>query len=313
MGSDRAAVTMEFNVIALVLMFACGGSPQSEPASVDSTGVVTLSAPIDYFTDRLLSGSSIKVTLLLPSGESPSDWSPNPDVIASLASAELIISHGADFEPWIKTATLPKRKVFAPEAGIDWIELSGGTHSHGSGGEHSHVGKDPYIWSDPLQVSSQVSSLAGRLSFQFPQHKELLANNLSELKTQLAELATESQALLKTQNGSKAAANHPSFNYLARANGIALKDFSISPNKAPESVMLAKLTQWLNGETQPLVLWDSTPEPSVVDVLPEYAVHITLDDLSMANASSTDYNYVEQFKANLGRIKSALDSSAPSE
>ena len=301
-------------MLAFVMMFACGGNPQPDPVVADSMGVVTLSAPIDYFADRLLSGTSIEPTLLLPSGESPSNWSPPPETIARLASAELIISHGADFEPWVKTATLPKRKVFAPEAGIDWIELAGGTHSHGSGGEHSHVGKDPYIWSDPMQVSSQVSSLAGRLSFQFPQHKELLEKNLGELKAQLSELAVESQAVLKTQNGSKAAANHPSFNYLARANGIALKDFSISPSKAPDSVVLAKLTQWLNGESRPLVLWDRAPDESVVAVLPEYAVHITLDDLSMANSSSTDYNYVEQFKANLGRIKSALEpSKAPSE
>ena len=97
-------------------LVACGGPTDATTRQAKGPFQVhTLSFPVTWLTERI-AGDAADVTCIHPAGEDPPSWRPTPDQIAGLAGVDLILAHGAGYEAWVATATLPAARLFLTAA-----------------------------------------------------------------------------------------------------------------------------------------------------------------------------------------------------
>jgi ABC-type Zn uptake system ZnuABC Zn-binding protein ZnuA len=107
--------------------------------------------------------------LLCPIGEDPSHWPPTREALARARSAELLISISDDFEPWIANANLaPSRHLKLLDGTAEALPgIATVTHRHGNGPAHSHAGRSPFAWMDPLRCAEITAWLNEELSARY--------------------------------------------------------------------------------------------------------------------------------------------------
>lgn len=293
--------------LAASLLAACGGDPspaanETPTAAPARLAVSTLSYPADWLVARL-GGDRVTTTCVLPAGEDAPFWNPPAEVIAGLASADLIVKSGASYEKWTDTASLPAEKVIDASRGLSLIEIEGVTHSHGPGGEHSHAGVDPHVWSDPLLYLQQAEAIHAALVAASPDGAPTFDANLAALRAELEALDRELAEATAPAKAMALAANHPSFNYLARRYELTIETFHLDPEAAPADAEVRKLEAWLAASGGSAVLiWESPPMDAVRAALPAGVRQVVVDPLEQPQDGV--YDYLSQARANLPTWKS---------
>ncbi len=293
--------------LAASLLLACGGDPapttnEAPTATPARLAVSTLSYPADWLVARL-GGDRVATTCVLPAGEDAPFWSPPAEVIAGLANADLIVKSGAGYEKWTETASLPAEKVIDASHGLSLIEIDGVTHSHGPGGEHSHAGVDPHVWSDPLLYLQQAGAIHAALVAAHPDGSTTFDANLATLRAELEALDRELAEATAPAKAIALGANHPSFNYLARRYGLTIETFHLDPEAAPADAEVRKLEAWLAASGGNAVLiWESPPMDVVRAALPTGVRQIVVDPLEQPRDGV--YDYLGQARANVPTWKS---------
>jgi len=297
-------------------LLACSGDapieteppPQAKAAPPPKLDV-RATCPQAAWLARTVGGTRVTVTDILPAGEDPPHWRPAPEVIAGLAEADLIVANGAGFEGWMATATLPDGKVVHTAEGVEsLIALAETSHSHGGEDEHSHTGTDPHTWGDPLTFLTQARVLRDALNDVDEAHKDFYNDRLPIVEGDLRALDEAYAAMLAGAKGRAMAANHPSFNYLARRYELTIESFDFDPSAAPGAAQLAAFNRWAAGAgPAPLLLWESEPSEAAVAAFPATVKHVYIDPLEAASPDSSGrYDYLRQATANINRFKKAL-------
>lgn len=288
--------------LAASLLSACGGDPaptanETPTATPARLEISTLSYPADWLVARL-GGDRVATTCVLPAGEDAPFWNPPAEVIAGLANADLIVKSGAGYEKWTETASLPAEKLVDASRGLSLIEIDGVTHSHGPGGEHSHAGVDPHVWSDPLLYLQQAEAVHAALVAAHPDGAPAFDANLAALRAELEALDRELAVATEPARAIALAANHPSFNYLARRYGLTIEAFHLDPEAAPSDAEVRKLEAWLAASGGNAVLiWESPPMDAVRAALPPSLTQIVIDPLEQPRDGG--YDYLGQARANV--------------
>ena len=302
------------SAVIVSVLLACSGDAIETEATTDATPEVTAppklnvqaTCPQAAWLARTVGGTRVTVTDILPAGEDPPHWRPAPALIAGLAEADLIVANGAGFEGWMATATLPDGKLVYTADGVEeLITLPETTHSHGED-EHSHTGTDPHTWGDPLTFLTQARVLRDMLNNLDAAHQDFYNDRLPIVEGDLRALDEAYAAVLEGAKGRAIAANHPSFNYLARRYQLTIESFDFDPGAAPEAEALAAFHQWAAGAgPAPLLLWESEPAEVATAAFPASVKHVYIDPLESAPDGDT-YDYLRQATANISRFKKAL-------
>ena len=281
----------------IALFLACSSEPSEEtPAIVEDAAPLAVSTtdwPSHYLVERI-GGDDVVATCILPAGEDPPSWQPSGDVVAALSEAQLIVTNGADFAAWMKTASLPPSKVVETAAAVKLITIDSGTHSHGKEGEHSHDGIDPHTWSDPRAYSIQAGAVRAALTVRDPDNADAYAARTDALVLELQTLDAQLEAATADLAEVELAANHPAFNYLARRYGLSIRSFDLGPDGSGD---LQGAEEWAAGHDDPVMLWEESPEISLDGVR-----FIVLDPLE----SGAPYDYITQAKANVAVLDGVL-------
>ena len=285
-------------------LLACSSpeTPSPEPAEPAEPAPLQIRAtcPSAAWLTRAVGGPRVEVVNLLPPGEDPATWRPEPDQIAALAEADLIVANGAGLEPWIQTATLPELVLTA--SGLsDLITLDLPPHSHGPGGLHSHKGTDPHTWLDPLNFSEQARVLRDALVRLDPGHTAIYDARLGALQGDLQALDADYTQALTPLQGRPMAANHPSYSYLARRYGLDITPFAFDPSAPPDPEELQAFTAWAAGAGEnPVLLWEQRPAEPATAAFPPAVRHVYIDPLEQP--SGNGYDYLRQAEANVKRF-----------
>ena len=295
--------------LSFCVMMACSEQPESSPSTqaVDTPMTVySFSYPTSYLVERL-AGDAVEHSCILPGGEDAASWKPSTEVIIQLQQADLLFSNGLGFEGWVKTAALPSSKLVEAASTVDPIEMTGKTHSHGTGGAHSHGEIDPHAWSDPNAYAQMADVVAKALYAQRPDLTETVKGNLATLKSELTALDARNDAMFADAGQYVFAANHPSYSYLMRSQNVQIKNFDLDPEDELDAHELGKFESWAQGKDAIVLLWEATP-------LPEHNTrfantkHYTIDPLE-APAEGT-YDYVAQYKANQELFANIIQQAA---
>lgn len=180
--------------------------------------VRSLSWPVSWLVERL-AGDGIDHACVLPAGEDAFTWRPSGELVAQLASADLVVANGAGYEPWTETASLPMSRFVDSSRGLDLIERAAQTHRHGVQSEHTHGRLDPHTFLDPALFAEQARRVAAGLRgvVQEPAH---LLPRLAALEADLDTLAHEWDAALGPFVETPPAGADPDWAYLFARLGI---------------------------------------------------------------------------------------------
>ena len=142
-----------------ILPTSCGSkTPEQHPLRV----VVSIAPLAGLVAPILPEGSSIRV--LVPANRTAHGYAPNPQDLAEIAKADLVVLVGLGLDSRIESTA--RRSDAAVVSMAEVLGISGENHDppqHDHDDDHHHGGADPHLWLDPVLAARFVRGLPGHL------------------------------------------------------------------------------------------------------------------------------------------------------
>jgi zinc transport system substrate-binding protein len=187
--------------------------------------------PQKYFVERI-GKDKVNIDVLVKPGKSPTTYSPSPDQMKKLASADVYFRIGVPFENGIlhKIKSIAGVMIVDTRKGIVLRRMA--EHHHKDTDRDKSIGKDPHIWMSPLIVKIQAHTIFQTLSNIDPANRNEYKKNYELFVKDLDQLDHRLKTLLKDLKGENLFVFHPSFGYFTDAYGlkqIAVETMGRSP------------------------------------------------------------------------------------
>lgn len=191
--------------------------------------------PLKYIATRILEGTNIEISVLVPPGSSPETFEPTPKQMIDIESSNALFTIGLiDFENELSNKLKGHTKLFTVSDGIEVLE---GHCSHAHNGEHHHHhGIDPHVWTSPKQLKIIAANMFSQLSTLYPDLN--LAENYELLQTDIAQTDSIVTQMIGASEANSFIIYHPAFTYYANDYGI--KQISIEDEGKEPSIQHLK-------------------------------------------------------------------------
>jgi zinc transport system substrate-binding protein len=222
-------------LLAAVFVIATSCGQREETPSIVSVSI----QPLEYLVDRL-TGGSLDVNVMVPSGSSHGTFSPTPLQFQRLSDSNLYIRIGylGYEQAWIR-----RLRELNPDMKVvnlsDYTDLIRGEEiDHG---DHVHEGGiDPHIWMSPAVVLGILPVIRDAIAEAFPAYREMIMENYPMLESEVEDIHLVFTGLSETLSKRSFMIFHPALTYLARDYG--LEQVSIEhEGKEPSPARLAQL------------------------------------------------------------------------
>lgn len=233
--------------------------------------VYTVNYPLQYFTQHI-GGDQVEVHFPAPTDIDPAFWMPDSEALAGFQNADLILFNGAGYAQWVNKVSLPRLKILNTSQGFMDHYLTTDldtTHSHGPGGEHSHVGLAFTTWLDFKQALMQAHAILEVLKQQRPEASAQFDQNYNQLEKELMDLDRRMQLLSLQQPGVILWASHPVYQYLGRRYQMNVQSVMWEPGKALTKQAMDEFKKGLKKFPSPWMLWEAEPLPETIQALKE--------------------------------------------
>ena len=242
----------------------------------------------------------------------PAFWTPGPDQVGLLQSAELIVLNGADAERWLELVFLDDSRLFDTTADLHdrLIPLVDAvTHQHGPEGEHTHDGVAHTTWLDPTLLASQAAALAVRLKAVVPGQEGRVNDNLAALDADLDELDRSLRAAFDALDEEPVLFSHPVYQYLERQYELNGASVHWEPGESPSTGDWIELQDILRAHRAALMIWEDDPMPSTREQLEASGVSVVTFRTAANRPTSGDFLSV--MTDNLRRLSDAVTAAPP--
>lgn len=204
--------------ILVVIAFAMAGCQSAGPDN-DKPVVSVSIQPLKFFVDRL-SGETLEVNVMVPSGASPATYSPTTGQLEKLSDSGIYFRIGhLGYEQFFlhRLAELnPGMKVLNLSEEVKLIRGEPLEH-----GDHVHEGGvDPHIWMSPAVMGNLLPAMRDAIIGEYPELEETVTDNYQKLYSQISELHNQWEALSVQLNHDIFMIFHPALTYLARDYGF---------------------------------------------------------------------------------------------
>ncbi len=268
---------------AALCLALCGGcgAPPSSPAAAGVTEVVVPIAPVGWMMGRV-GGADVRVSVLVPPGQSAETWQVLPRQMEDLGRAKLYGFAGLPFE----APLVEKLKSMFPDLAVvdlrrDLTLRTEESHHDEGGSEHAHGAGDPHVWLDPVLLKTMAATAETALAKAAPDKARNFAANRKTLVTELDTLHTQAGEILAPVKGREFFVFHPAFGYLADRYG--LKQTAVEyEGKAPGARRLGELAEQIKNGGARAVFIQPQYSTAEAKALAESAglPLVTLDDLA---------------------------------
>jgi zinc transport system substrate-binding protein len=215
-------VSLDFRVLvaiptAAVVLLLSGCVSEEDEGKIGV--VVTLPPQVEMI--EAIGGERIKVTVMVPVGESPHDYSPTPTQMTNVAAAEIffIVGSGVEFETNFLDEIVSQNRdltVVNCSEGIAFREMGGSHENH----EAEQGSRDPHVWLSPQNARQMVMNLCKGLVGIDPDGREFYETNRDSYISRLEELDEQIGELFEGKEGAAFLVYHPAWGYFADAYGI---------------------------------------------------------------------------------------------
>ncbi|WP_230970349.1 metal ABC transporter solute-binding protein, Zn/Mn family [Nitrogeniibacter aestuarii] len=231
---------------SLMLCFSLSSTAFAEPA----LRVLTTFTILQDFV-REIGGDRVTVTTLVGFDEDAHAFDPRASDIRRLRDADLLVSNGLGFDPWIdpmmQSARFTGTHVVASSQ-VTPLERDDEGHDE-PGHEHHHDGMaDPHAWLDATNAMNYVRTIAAALIAADPAGKSIYEANEAAYLAQLNTLEKDLRAGFASLPPSRrtVVTPHDAFGYFAHAYGLHfLAPAGLSNEAAPSAAAVADLIRQL--------------------------------------------------------------------
>ena len=275
-------------ILFSLLMAGCGKDADRQ--------IVASTLPIYEFTSALCAGTDISVSRLITEEVSClHDYTVQVNQMQAIESADAVILNGGGLEDFLGDVLNTAKRVVDTSEGIT---LSCGDHHEGHDHEH-----DPHIWLSPENAKQMSQTIYEELSLLCPNHKEQLAENLTELQSKLNALQKYGEAELSNLKHRDLITFHDGFSYFAESFDLhilkAVEEESGSEASAKELIEIIDLVK---SNDLPAIFTESNGSTAAAKVISaETGAEIYTLNMAMAGDS-----YFNAMYHNIRAIKEAL-------
>jgi zinc/manganese transport system substrate-binding protein len=257
--------------VAIALSFAAGCSSGTGANSGKKSIVVTYTVLGSVVTD--LVGDAATVTVLMPNGADPHEWSPSAKDIERVTKADLLVENGLGLEGGMVNAFDQAQRAgvrrFLASDHVTVRHVGTGEGVNQTDPDQTTGAADPHLWMDPLAIKDVVTALAAEL-------KSSLGIDVATRATDLESRLTALDAGITTTLSVVPAASrqlvtgHESLGYFARRYGFKLIGAiipSLTTQAETSSAQLAALEAKIRAAGVKAVFTELGTSSSVADAV----------------------------------------------
>ncbi len=242
-----------FSAAIILVIMPLSGCLDLDESDDDRIGIiVTLPPQIEMV--EALGGNNVKVTEMVPSGQSPHAYEPVPSQIKAVAEAIAYFKIGTGIEFEVNHLDFLQEKnqdmkMFDCSVGVPLLEVgeqyNGHEHTRDNikeltRGDHD---EDPHIWLAPSNAKIMVRNIYDGLVTIDPENKNFYEGNLHLYLTKLDELINDTHSKLEQYTGREFLVYHPSWTYLAyefNLTQLAIEESGKEPGPAELAAIIDK-------------------------------------------------------------------------
>lgn len=305
-----------------LLLVGCSSADQPAASSSEnstSTSVVVSTTILGDVTQQIVECGGGDVTVLMPIGADPHDFSASSEQVASMATADLVVVNGLELEAGLKdsiaNAAADGANVFEVAPLLDPIEFGAGGHSdeEAHSDEHAHEGLDPHFWFDMSRMATAAQLIGAELTKATGNqaYTDCAMTTADEIKAAEVDV----RATLEGVPSDKRIliTDHDAFGYLADKYGFEIAGVVIpggSTLAQPSSSELASLVEVIKAEGVPAIFANSAEPTALVDaVAAETGSNVAVIPLyvgSLGGPDSPASTYIDYMKTNAQLIADGL-------
>ncbi len=178
--------------------------------------IVTSIPPLGYLLQQL-TGNTVKIEVLLGPGDNPHNYSLTPQQVIKISKANIFVSLGLQEDVWIS------KKVVAINPNVKIIQSTEGMTQFLIGANGNY---NPHVWLDVKLYEMMCINIYHELTIFMPKDDKILSENFAKFILKLEYLNNEIKKEMIPFHGRDFIAQHPAWNYFARAYGLG-KEFSL--------------------------------------------------------------------------------------
>ena len=256
-------------------------------AGIAQANVVTSIKPLAFIASSIADGVT-ETEIVVPPGASPHDYSLKPGDVQKVKSAELLLWIGEDIDGFLektvdsveskKVITIAEFAEIKPFLGKAEHHHHHDDHDHGHKHDHDHkhahehehneLSINWHLWYSPEISKVVAQKLADRLSEQYPDKKELIAQNLANFDRTLTVQSDKIKNQLAKFNNKGFYVFHDAYGYFNDAYGLKQTGyFTINPLVAPGAKTLATIKEEIAEHKVSCLFAEPQFTPKVIETL----------------------------------------------
>jgi zinc/manganese transport system substrate-binding protein len=248
---------------------------------------------------RQIAGDNATVTSILTNpNQDPHEFTINASTAKSVADADIVISSGISYDPWIDkllgTAGKPGRSV------IKVADLIG-----------AKDGDNPHIWYDPGTMPALGAALVKVLSKLDPSQASAFQKGLDDFNASMKPELDKIAAIKAASAGLEVTATEPVFGYMANALGFKMLNYDfqvkIMNDSEPSADQTAAFEKNLTSKTAKILFYNSQVTDPTTDRIQKIAKKSGVPIVGVTETQPPDQkSYVAWMLHELDGVQAAL-------
>ena len=285
-------------VILLLFTFAAGLTGDAYAAG----GKIAVVAAENFYGDvaQQVGGDRVSVTSVLSNpAQDPHLFETAPSVVREIASAQVVIYNGADYDPWmeklLKVTPKPGRVVIVA---ADLMRKK--------------TGDNPHLWYDSATMPAVAKAIAATFSAADPAHADYYMIGLRAFLASLQPLNDKIAEIGDKYSGARVAATEPVFGYMAAALHLTMLErrfqLSIMNNTEPSAGDLVEFESDLKMHKVRVLFYNKQASDTIVQHLVDLARASNIPVVGVTETCPPGLSYQNWMLSELDKTETALTS-----
>ena len=222
---------------------------------------------------RQVGGDQVRVDTLVKADQDAHGFEPKPSDVRVLTQADLIVSNGLGFEPWLAKAIKAsgtKARTAVATKGVKPLqgEVDDRHDAHDHHDRHEHGPQDPHAWQNVLNVKLYATNIAEALAAIDPTNEAYYRARAAKYHADLDKLDGEIKwAFAPVPKGRRiVVTNHDAFAYFGKAYGVVFHaPIGMSTEAEPSAADVAALIRQIRAERITAVFVENMDDPRLIE------------------------------------------------
>jgi zinc transport system substrate-binding protein len=295
-------------VIAAIVIGMTFFSPKLQPIQKpqETKPMVSVSTFALLETANAVAGDAITLNMIVPLGNDPHMFSPNPIQVAKISQSSLFVYNGVGFETWADNMT----KTLSNDTKI--IDMS--QHVTLMKSEHADEGEvnNPHYWLDIDNMIKITQTMDSEFSKLLPAKAEQFHKNSASYIAELQKLKSEFTTGLAECKNRTLVSNHDAFGYMAHASKLEnISVIGLSTDEQPSAQTIAKIIALVKERSIKTIFFEELVNDNVAQTISHETGASAQSLQPLENISEDELKshqtYLTIMRENLKKLREAME------